>query len=371
LMYTSKEKTDEPVRLPLSYSMVTDHPLKPNGVEVVAFAGGGRIAPAPVRHAFNWDHEDDKAEWKSALASVSQTTDDVELFSSMSSVGGSLEDYEVIKILAKSRGGSKVALAKMRSDGTEVDLDLVKPRFTLSKLPPPSRPVIPFAPVWLRTFATEDRTITVQSHTDLGGLYERLSAERVFSEENARFYGAEIVLFIKSCHEAVIRLPGFRMESIGLGPDGHIVVHDTMLQNGGGGQFEYIAPETLSDSWSRESSDWWRFGVVMYEMLCGRLPFYNKDPAVLAELISTEPLKFPSRLSPVAKQFLGDLLAKDPTTRLGSGTEGSQSVMDHEFFQSINWDDAAKRGLQPPFVPESSAPASSDDAADPFALPDE
>ena len=33
--------------------------------------------------------------------------------------------------------------------------------------------------------------------------------------------------------------------------------------------------------------DWWGVGVVMYEMMCGRLPFYNRDHEVLFELILT------------------------------------------------------------------------------------
>ena len=31
--------------------------------------------------------------------------------------------------------------------------------------------------------------------------------------------------------------------------------------------------------------DWWGVGVVMYEMMCGRLPFYSRDHEVLFELI--------------------------------------------------------------------------------------
>ena len=31
--------------------------------------------------------------------------------------------------------------------------------------------------------------------------------------------------------------------------------------------------------------DWWGLGVVMYEMMCGRLPFYSRDHEVLFELI--------------------------------------------------------------------------------------
>ena len=53
----------------------------------------------------------------------------------------------------------------------------------------------------------------------------------------------------------------------------------------------------------------------MYEMMCGRLPFYSRDHEVLFELILVEEVKFPARLSENAKLLLQGLLAKDPAKR--------------------------------------------------------
>ena len=55
--------------------------------------------------------------------------------------------------------------------------------------------------------------------------------------------------------------------------------------------------------------------MVMYEMMCGRLPFYSRDHEVLFELILVEEIKFPARLSEIAKALLGGLLQKDPSQR--------------------------------------------------------
>ena len=41
----------------------------------------------------------------------------------------------------------------------------------------------------------------------------------------------------------------------------------------------------LEDNDYGRSVDWWGVGVVMYEMMCGRLPFYSRDHEVLFELI--------------------------------------------------------------------------------------
>lgn len=44
----------------------------------------------------------------------------------------------------------------------------------------------------------------------------------------------------------------------------------------------------LEDNDYGRAVDWWGIGVVMYEMMCGRLPFYNKDHDVLFTLILME-----------------------------------------------------------------------------------
>ena len=53
----------------------------------------------------------------------------------------------------------------------------------------------------------------------------------------------------------------------------------------------------------------------MYEMMCGRLPFYNRDHDILFELILLQQVKFPRTLSEDATSLLSGLLVKDPKSR--------------------------------------------------------
>lgn len=78
-----------------------------------------------------------------------------------------------------------------------------------------------------------------------------------------------------------------------------------------------IAPpcQVLEDNDYGRAVDWWGLGVVMYEMMCGRLPFYNQDHERLFELILMEEIRFPRTLSPEAKSLLAGLLKKDPKQR--------------------------------------------------------
>jgi len=265
-----------------------------------------------------------------------------------------------LKVLSKNTYGKVMLAEEKHSRKKKVVTIRVKNQMELSKFPAPKKPFVAFGPLWEGTFQTKDRIVWVEDNQGTMTLFDHLSAKKVLMEEEARFYAAELVVHIKDCHEAGVRLVGLRLDGVSIGSDGHIVVRD-----GGGwllahdkdtlamSDATYTAPETVNDRWSLEVSDWYKLGVFVYEMMCGRLPFYNRDLETLYNLILDEPPRFPSRLTPVAKHFLNSLLAKDPTARLGSKGD-FQSVMDHEFFQSVNWDDAAKRRLQPPFVPAGS-----------------
>ena len=71
----------------------------------------------------------------------------------------------------------------------------------------------------------------------------------------------------------------------------------------------------LEDSDYGRAVDWWGTGVVMYEMMCGRLPFYNHDPELLFQSILMEDIHFPRNISEHAKSLLSGLLIKVPEKR--------------------------------------------------------
>ncbi|XP_062524037.1 RAC serine/threonine-protein kinase-like [Corticium candelabrum] len=117
---------------------------------------------------------------------------------------------------------------------------------------------------------------------------------------------------------------------------------------------EYLTPEVLEESDYGRAVDWWGVGVVMYEMICGRLPIYNRDHEVLFELILTDAIKFPQRASSLSRSLLARLLEKDPRIRLGGGDRGASEIMDHAFYSNINWQDIYDRKVPPLFILNAS-----------------
>lgn len=84
-----------------------------------------------------------------------------------------------------------------------------------------------------------------------------------------------------------------------------------------------LIPKVLEDNDYGRAVDWWGLGVVMYEMMCGRLPFYNQDHEKLFELILMEDIRFPRTLGPEARSLLSGLLKKDPMQRWRAFTVSS------------------------------------------------
>ena len=73
--------------------------------------------------------------------------------------------------------------------------------------------------------------------------------------------------------------------------------------------------KVLEDNDYGRAVDWWGLGIVLYEMMCGRLPFYNRNHDILFELILIEDIRFPKTLTENAKSLLTGLLAKKPFQR--------------------------------------------------------
>lgn len=87
---------------------------------------------------------------------------------------------------------------------------------------------------------------------------------------------------------------------------------------------EYIAPEMVDGTGHDFSVDWWAVGVLVYEMLIGVTPFFNRNKQVLMSKIRHSKVVFPDRAhyqidySDELVSLVSGLLRKDRQQRLGS-----------------------------------------------------
>lgn len=63
-------------------------------------------------------------------------------------------------------------------------------------------------------------------------------------------------------------------------------------------------------------------------------------------------LTFPEDMAADTQDFIGKLLVRDPTQRLGHGPSGSTDVKAHPYFANINWDKLYNKEVEAPWKPE-------------------
>lgn len=99
----------------------------------------------------------------------------------------------------------------------------------------------------------------------------------------------------------------------------------------------YMAPEIVTGKGYSFAVDLWSLGVLMYEFLCGGLPFAEdlEDPYEIYEQIIKKPLIFPGFLKDNdSKNLMTQLINKVSDLRLGGSYE---SIKNHKWFEGISW----------------------------------
>lgn len=234
----------------------------------------------------------------------------------------------------------------------------------------------PFLPTLYTSFETATHVCLITDFCPGGELFALLDRQpmKIFKEDTARFYAAEVVIGLEYLHCLGIIYRDLKPENILLQEDGHVVLTDFDLSfltaskpqlikhappskrkksreylpiffaepntqsNSFVGTEEYIAPEIITGEGHSSAIDWWALGILLYEMLYGRTPFRGKNRQKTFSNILQKDLTFPSSIpvSLTARQLIHGLLNRDPTERLGSKS-GANEIKQHPFFREINW----------------------------------
>eukprot|EP00041_Stephanoeca_diplocostata_P039686 m.1637479 g.1637479 ORF g.1637479 m.1637479 type:complete len:476 (+) comp25858_c0_seq1:129-1556(+) len=281
-----------------------------------------------------------------------------------------LQDFEMLKVLGKGTFG-KVMLAREKATNENWAIKVLKKDTILAKdevaHTMTENAVLqstrhPFLTGLKCSFQTPELLIFVMEYVNGGELFFHLSREKIFSEDRTKFYIAQISLAMTYLHDRGIIYRDLKLENLLLDSKGNIKITDFGLckeeitfgstTSTFCGTPEYLAPEVLEDNDYGRAVDWWGVGVVMYEMICGHLPFYNRNHEVLFDLILHEEIRLPQTLSSPAKDILQQLLNKDPRLRLGGGERDGRDVQDHEFFYGLDFDKLYNLQIPAPFVPK-------------------
>jgi serine/threonine protein kinase len=203
-----------------------------------------------------------------------------------------------------------------------------------------------------------------------GNMREHLDVVQRYSEKEAKFYAAQILLALETLHshkpaydrdgnshdrhgtayEKWVMYVDMKPENIMFDDNGYLKLIDfdrsveLNTQNPENTidialQY-YKSPEMKKGKAYNEMTDWWGFGILLFEMIVGHTPFHDKDPLKRQHAIYNDDFQFPHYLniSDRCKDLIRKLLVKDPRYRLGYQC-GAQFIKEHPWFHNMDWDD--------------------------------
>ena len=281
----------------------------------------------------------------------------------------SLEDFKIMKVLGRGSFG-KVCLVEyiptkeyyaMKSLKKDVLLDQDQVESTILEKKILQSLDHPFLVGMIFCFQTEERIYFVMPFIRGGELFQHLRASKFFPEEKVKFYAASIGLALDYLHNKGIIYRDIKPENILIGEDGYLKLIDfgmaKMLKDDEKatsfcGTPEYLAPEIITGEGHDRAADWWSFGILIFEMLCGIPPFYCDNTEKMYELITHAELRFPKKipLSDASKDLLKKLLVKKQDNRLGA-KNGFDEIRTHPFFSNFDFQALLAKKLNAPYKP--------------------
>lgn len=136
-------------------------------------------------------------------------------------------------------------------------------------------------------FQTRTKLVMVMDYCRGGDLGHVLEREGRLTEDRARTYAAEVLLAIEALHEREVVYRDLKPDNVVLDEEGHAMLTDFGLSKEGMkasdftksfcGSVAYLAPEVLCRMGHGRSVDWYLLGVLIYEMIVGIPPYFDKN----------------------------------------------------------------------------------------------
>ena len=120
-----------------------------------------------------------------------------------------------------------------------------------------------------------------------------------------------------------------------------------------------VPPEVILNRGHNGAADYWSLGVLIFEMLTGNTPFYQRgmEQTDLFRAIVKCRYTVPSKLSESAPSVIRALLVKNPAQRLGSLAGGESGLTQHPWLAtSIDFAALRQKTMKAPKVPTIADP---------------
>ena len=306
-----------------------------------------------------------------------------------------------VRVCRQKETGSIVAVKKMRKEDMIKKNQLMHVR-TEKEILTADNPWI----VKLKYSFQDDYFLyLVMDYCPGGDLMNLLMKKDILTEDEARFYTAEMILAVDSVHKLNCIHRDLKPDNILIDKRGHVQLSDFGLSKLSDKTFfpisikdnsttfsilnnkeeitnhepsksstpletkkplkkknrlmafstvgtpDYIAPEVFGNDGYGQEVDWWSIGVMFFEMVVGYPPFFSENPSDTCKKIVKWKQYFQipddAELSNEAKSLIKKMVCSHEN-RLG--VNGVDEIKKHPFFKGIDWDNL--RNVKAPFIPD-------------------
>jgi len=241
----------------------------------------------------------------------------------------------------------------------------------------------PFVMLLVKTFETPKSVYMLTELITGGELHAAIrTIPTVLSRAQAQFYTGSLVLVLEELAGRSIVYRDLKPENVMLDQQGYLKLVDfgiaKKLTEGKNQTFtvigtpHYMAPEVWQGRGYGVEVDIWSLGVLLYEFVCGCLPFADDldNPTEVCQAVLKASLQFPPRYrDQPGKALMQGMLRRQPRKRTGAGINGFEDLRNAEFFTvghtgTSLFDKIMGRKLDPPVVPKGEKYADPEEVAE-------
>lgn len=173
---------------------------------------------------------------------------------------------------------------------------------------------------------TKTKIYIVMEYVPGGQLSDKLSYANKLTESEARKYFQQLIYAMEYCHCRGVYHRDLKPQNLLLDSKGNLKVSDfglsalnkpgTLLKTACGSP-SYVAPELLKNKgYDGAAADIWTCGVILFEMLAGRLPFDDLILSSLYKKIWMADYKFPYWFTTSQMNLIARIFDPDPKMRI-------------------------------------------------------
>jgi serine/threonine protein kinase len=158
-----------------------------------------------------------------------------------------------------------------------------------------------------------------------GQMLDYIISHGRLKEKQARKFGRQIASALDYCHRNSIVHRDLKIENILISKTGDIKIIDFGLSNLFSprnhlktfcGSLYFAAPELLqAKAYTGPEVDVWSFGIVLYVLVCGKVPFDDQSMPQLHAKIKKGHVEYPPWLTPECRNLISRMLTTDPSQR--------------------------------------------------------